>query len=304
MTQPTEDRRPTTPPVAPRQTPVDDDRHHDDDDRHHDAQRREDGHVVEPTAAERIVAAYPDPLEARQAMDHLETVGFQHGDVHLDDDGDRLLLVDGDRQEDEAADTVALFSGGLTTRSQTRGALVGTVLGGTLGFVASIRAGSSRSTSTCGCASCRGPPSASSPGRPSASSTAGPASPSAGASTPPPRWAPRSAPTSTPTPRPPWPVRSCPSRLAAGPTPAPPRAASRRIPPADDPPRRRPRADGTPPGRRADPGRCHPADARATADPGRTDRAAPIARTAAGPGAAPLDRVDPAARPSTSDRHE
>ncbi|MFN8040159.1 MAG: hypothetical protein U0Q07_13190 [Acidimicrobiales bacterium] len=138
MTQPTEDRRPTTPPVAPRQTPVDDDRHHDDDDRHHDAQRREDGHVVEPTAAERIVAAYPDPLEARQAMDHLETVGFQHGDVHLDDDGDRLLLVDGDRQEDEAADTVALFSGGLTTRSQTRGALVGTVLGGTLGFVASI----------------------------------------------------------------------------------------------------------------------------------------------------------------------
>ena len=87
---------------------------------------------------ERIVAAYPDGREARHAVDQLQTVGFHDGDVHLDDDGDRLVLVDGDRQIDEAGDTVAAMSGGLTTRSQTRGALIGAVIGGAVGFVLSI----------------------------------------------------------------------------------------------------------------------------------------------------------------------
>lgn len=105
---------------------------------------RPDDHLADgqrPDAArevERIVAAYPDGREARQAVDHLQTVGFRDGDVHLDDDRDRLLLADGDRQIDEAADTVAVMSGGLTTRSQTRGALFGSVIGGTVGFVLSV----------------------------------------------------------------------------------------------------------------------------------------------------------------------
>lgn len=87
---------------------------------------------------DRILGAFPDPLDGRRAVEHLEALGFSPDRVRLDDEGDRRRLVDDEHQTDEAASTVLLTAGGLTTRSQTRGAIIGTVVGAALGLLGSI----------------------------------------------------------------------------------------------------------------------------------------------------------------------